>query len=59
MCKKNPLPHPEMSAIPVQLHQENNLLRQKRNKSIVKTQIFQGSRLEKAAFSPLLKLRKK
>ena len=55
----NPLPRPEISAIPVQLYQENNLLRQKQDKSIVKTQIFQGSRLGKTSFSPLLTLHKK
>ena len=59
VCKKNPLPHPEISAIPVQLYQKNNLLRQKLDKCIVNTQIFQGSRLGKAPFSPLLTLHKK
>ena len=50
VCKKYPLPHPEISAIPVQLYQENNLLRQKQDKSIVNTQIFQGSRLGRPPF---------
>ena len=59
VSKKNPLSHPEISAIPVQLHQENNLLSQKQDKSIVNTQIFQGSRLGKAPFSLLLTLHKK
>ena len=59
VSKKYPLPHPEISVIPVQLYQENNLLRQKQDKSIVNTQIFQGSRLGEAPFSPLLTLHKK
>ena len=29
VCKKNPLPHPAISAIPVQLYQENNLVETK------------------------------
>ena len=50
---------PEISAIPVQLYRENNLLRQKQDKSIVTTQIFQGYRLGKFHFSALLTLHKK
>ena len=59
VCKKNSLPHPEVSATPVQLFQENNLLRQKQDKSIVNTQLFQCYRLGKAPFSALLTLHKK
>ena len=61
VCGENPLPHSETFVIPVQLYQENNLLRQKQEKSIINTQIFQGSRLGKVLdpFFPLLILHKK
>ena len=56
VCQMTPLSYPEISAIPLQLSLKINFLKQKQDRSIVSTLVFQYFGLGKAHSSPLPKL---